>query len=209
VAQIEQLRRAGLDSAAIATTFAKEERPDVDRLIGYFYRRQMRAALWRKLAHPVGEAGDALTVGFVDLVRFTEITEDIDQDSLGNLIDRFESVVHEMVTARDGRIVKMIGDEVMFVADSADAAVDVALGLVDAFRDDESVPRARAGLATGSVLAYGGDYFGPVVNLAARIAGREDLTQRPLPQLRLKGIGRTQLWAVRRSRRESEVSRPV
>ncbi len=91
--------------------------PDIDHLVGYFYRRQLKAALWRKLAVPDHPARPTpLTVGFVDLVRFTALTEDIDEESLGEMIDRFESVVHERVIDRGARIVKMIGDEVMFVS---------------------------------------------------------------------------------------------
>jgi adenylate cyclase len=64
--------------------------------------------------------------------------------------------------------VKLIGDEVMFVAPEADAAADIAIALVDTFVDDDVLPPVRAALATGEVLARDGDYSGAVVNLAAR-----------------------------------------
>ena len=216
VSRVAHMRAIGLDDEQIALAILGEEAPDIDHLIGYFYRRQLKAALWRKMAVPDQPAKPTpLTVGFVDLVRFTALTEDIDEETLGEMIDRFESVVHERVIDRGGRIVKMIGDEVMFVAGGVDEAVDIALRLVRVFAEDDSVPPARAGLACGPVLAHGGDYFGPVVNLAARIvdvarpssvvvspdvhatlSSRDHLHWRRLPPKRLKGIGRMALWAV-------------
>jgi adenylate cyclase len=218
VTRVEELHRLGLSEDEIVKAIGDAEQQDIDHLIGYFYRRQLREAIWRKMAQPEHQPDrTATTVAFIDLVAFTAITEDIAQDQLGALIDRFEMTVHDRVTTGGGRIVKMIGDEVMFVSDDASGATDIALDLIDAFSDDDSVPEARAGLATGSVLAHGGDYFGPVVNLASRIvgvarpstvvvsdavheqlAGRTDLNWRHLPPKWLKGIGRSTLWRVGR-----------
>jgi class 3 adenylate cyclase len=85
------------------------------------------------------------------------------------VVDRFEETAHEVATARDGRVVKLIGDEVMFVTLEARAACDIALTLVEHFCCDRSIT-PRGGLATGDILVRGGDYYGPVVNLAARLA---------------------------------------
>jgi adenylate cyclase len=217
VANVNDLLHSGVSGSELAGVLALPTSHDVDHLVGYVYRRQLRAALWRKLADPVhiGERA-LLTVGFVDLVRFTAVTEDIAEEQLAELIDRFESVVYDRVTASGGRIVKMIGDEAMFVADEAEQAARIAIELVSAFHLEDSVPEARAGLACGSVLSHGGDYFGPVVNLAARIVDvarpstvvvsqeiydllskHPEFAWRRLPPKRLKGIGRTTLFAAR------------
>ncbi|MGD0593141.1 MAG: adenylate cyclase regulatory domain-containing protein [Acidimicrobiales bacterium] len=216
VANLQAHIRAGMSEEEIVRGLSGPDAKDIDRLIGYVYRRQLQAALWRKLADP-GQIGGPLiaTVGFVDLVRFTAVTEDIAEEQLGELIDRFETIVYDRVTDSGGRVVKMIGDEVMFVADEADQATAIAVDLVRTFHDDESVPQARAGLAHGPVLSHGGDFFGPVVNLASRIvdvarpstvvvsqdihdvlADRPEFCWRRLPPKRLKGIGRTTLFAV-------------
>ncbi len=215
-AHVAEAHRLGLSSEEMSALVATQAAANVNQLIGYVYRRQLSAALWRKLADPE-RSGELATiaVGFVDLVRFTALTEDIDEERLSELIDRFETVVHDRIVAFGGRIVKMIGDEVMFVADSPIQAAQIALDLVRTFRDEPAVPPARAGIAYGSVLAHGGDYFGPVVNLASRIVDiarpssvvvsqevreqlddRSELTWRRLPPRRLKGIGRTTLWAL-------------
>jgi adenylate cyclase len=89
--------------------------------------------------------------------------------ALAELIERFEDAAYDIAAARDGRVVKLIGDEVMFVARDAASACDIALTLVERFAGDPSVT-PRGGLAIGELLLRGGDYYGPIVNLAARVA---------------------------------------
>jgi adenylate cyclase len=65
--------------------------------------------------------------------------------------------------------VKLVGDEVMFVTRDPAAACDIALTLVERFAADPSVT-PRGGVAYGELLVRNGDYYGPVVNLASRVA---------------------------------------
>lgn len=218
VAAVRGMHEAGLSDDDVARWL--HEALDVNRvelLLGYFFRRQLRAALWRKLAVPADRLGELdVTVGFVDLVRFTALTEEVDEEELDTLVTRFEEVAHERIAAGEGRMVKMIGDEVMFVADDALHGTLIALDLVEAYAAEDHLPPARAGLACGGVLTRDGDYFGPVVNLASRIvdvarpnsvvtsdvvherlSDHDALVWRRLPPKRLKGIGRTTLWSVR------------
>ncbi len=108
-------------------------------------------------------------VGFVDLVGFTTLSRRLTPADLGTVVERFEDVSHEVATARNGRVVKFIGDEVMFVTGDAASACDIALALVETFAGDPAVTPHGA-VAAGDVLDRGGDYYGPVVNLAARLA---------------------------------------
>jgi adenylate cyclase len=198
----------------LITTFKIEE---FERLLWYMFRRQWRAAVWRGLARPA--TGGDVAVGFVDLVRFSAITEQVADEELEQLIVRFDEVARDAIAEGGGRVVKMIGDAVMFVADTAESATLIALDLVEAYANDPLLPPARAGLSIGPVLARDGDYYGPVVNLAARIvdvarasrvvisdAMHDELTSSDglrfhrLPPKRLKGIGRSQLWAVEATR---------
>ena len=80
----------------------------------------------------------------------------------------FDSTASEIVIGRGGRVVKLIGDEIMFAANDALTAADIALALVEAFATHDVLPPVRAGIATGDVLARDGDFSGAVVNLAAR-----------------------------------------
>jgi len=110
-----------------------------------------------------------MTVGFVDLVGFTPLSRQLASRELGVLVDDFETLAIEVTTARDGRLVKIIGDEVMFVAVEAARACDIALTLIERFGASASVT-PRGGLASGALLMRGGDYYGSIVNLASRIA---------------------------------------
>jgi adenylate cyclase len=74
-----------------------------------------------------------------------------------------------VVATHDGRVVKLIGDEVMFVTRRAAAACEIALGLIESFAGDAAVT-PRGAIAYGEMLVRGGDYYGPIVNLASRVA---------------------------------------
>lgn len=106
-------------------------------------------------------------VGFVDLSGFTEHSSGLSPSQLRDLIVDFEGRANAIVGEHDGRIVKLIGDEVMFSAVNPAAACTIALALTQAA---PAGTRARGGIAFGPVIASGGDLYGPVVNLASRIA---------------------------------------
>jgi len=115
----------------------------------------------------VAQGGIRLAVGFADLCGFTGMTQKLRMDELSQLMSGFEAVAAEVVSDHDGRIVKFIGDAVMYVTPDPVSAVAAAEDLVTAAQVRGL--QARAGVATGTVLALDGDYFGPVVNLAARL----------------------------------------
>jgi adenylate cyclase len=110
-----------------------------------------------------------LTVGFADLSRFTSLSNGLDDSALGHLVEDFESRCTDIVTARGGRIVKTLGDAVLFVADAPDAGTRIGLELVGQIARRPDIPDVKVGLASGSVLNRLGDVFGPPVNLAARL----------------------------------------
>jgi class 3 adenylate cyclase len=121
-----------------------------------------------------GRASDAVAttrgcIGFVDLVGFTTLSRRSSPEALSGLIDRFEDVAHDVATIRNGRVVKFIGDAVMVMTPEVEPACDIALTLIEHFAGDADVT-PRGGIASGALIDHGGDYYGPIVNLAARIA---------------------------------------
>jgi class 3 adenylate cyclase len=141
-----------------------------------------------------------LAVGFADVSGFTALSSAATSAELSRLLTDFEYVATTVVHEHGGRVVKFIGDAVMYVCTTADAAVDAATRLVE-----RSTAPVRAGLSYGLLLAQDGDYFGPPVNLAARLAAvaeprqvlvSDDLQQRltngrettALPPQELRGI---------------------
>jgi class 3 adenylate cyclase len=115
----------------------------------------------------VGQGGIRVAVGFADLCGFTGLSQQLTMDGLSQLLTRFEEVAADVVADHGGRLVKFLGDAVMYVTTDAVTAVAVAEDLVAAA--DLRGLKARAGVTVGTALALDGDYFGPVVNLAARL----------------------------------------
>ncbi|HMC41287.1 MAG TPA: adenylate cyclase regulatory domain-containing protein [Acidimicrobiales bacterium] len=191
---------------------------EVEMLVGYLLRRHLLDAVARRAAE-LADAGEgpAIAVGFGDLVGFTSLSEQLSDRETGDLIERFEVLATDLVVGGGGRVVKMIGDEVMFTAD-VDQIGDIALSLAETFSSPE-LPSVRVGAASGAVVNQGGDIFGPVVNMAQRatMAARagsvlvspalaDALRQDPrytvyaIRPHRLKGLGMVRLAVLRRAR---------
>ncbi|MHB8263447.1 MAG: adenylate/guanylate cyclase domain-containing protein [Acidimicrobiales bacterium] len=199
--------------------------PVMGRMLEYVWRRHIQAAVRRAMLLRVntGEGSlPAISVGFADMVGFTMLSEQLTEGELSLLISRFEEVSHDVVTSSGGRVVKMIGDEVMFVSDEPMISAGIGVTLAEAYSDDDMLTDVRVAISYGPVLIQDGDYFGPVVNLASRsvevtspgmvtvsgelarvLAGlpefnASDLVLRQLRPRNLKGIGRTPLWSLSR-----------
>jgi class 3 adenylate cyclase len=123
--------------------------------------------------HVITDASANVTcgIGFADLTGFTALTQVLTPAELLELLLEFGGSVSDIVHADGGRVVKFIGDEVMWVTTTPELLVQVAMDLVEHPRAREAGLQVRAGLAYGSVLGIGGDYFGNAVNLAARLVG--------------------------------------
>jgi class 3 adenylate cyclase len=116
----------------------------------------------------VGATVAYLAVGFVDVVESTPMVQRLPADEIASAITEFEQRATETVSAHRGRVVKTIGDEVMFVTTTAADAAATAVELV-AFADAHPAIRGvRGSLAWGQLVRGYADFYGPVVNLAAR-----------------------------------------
>lgn len=210
---------AGRDgTVALDAAFVSE----LEEAIDYVWRRHLLAAVLRRAAHPQDATESTLTVGFADMVGFTALSQALDARDVAAMVDRFEATAYEHIPRHGGRVVKLIGDEVMFATDYARSAADIALELVEAHARDSDLPDVRVGLARGSVVSWEGDLFGPTVNLASRLVnvaragtvlvsdalGAEleadaRLALRHLRSVRLQGIGRVRSWVLRRKSGEA------
>jgi adenylate cyclase len=168
---VDAAREAGLDDDAVAALYVENlEWQSLAGLFDYVLRLQMRDAVWRKLASEDSlSTRPTLAIGFLDLVGYTALSQELDDDELGALVARFEALTHDTIAQYGGRLVKSIGDEVMFVSEEPRTAALIALRLTERTGDDAVLPDARAGIGYGSVIAREGDYYGPVVNLAHRL----------------------------------------
>ena len=194
--------------------------PEVDALVVYLLHRHLVAAAARRLdAAEPGEQWLAQTIGFADVVGFTALTRELPPAAMQQLVNRFETVAADVVVDHGGRVVKTIGDEVMFATAEVVDGAAVAVDLAAAFAHEPDVPDVRVGLACGPVLSHHGDLYGPVVNLAARAVaaarpgtvlvsedvaaaldggeGRGGFVAKPLRRRKLKGLGTTPLHVLR------------
>ncbi len=223
------------DSVVDADQFARQADasiPAMARLLEYVWRRHLQAATRRAML--LRSRGDReglrsqMAVGFADMVGFTVLSQHLDDEELAAVVARFEELAHDTVLALGGRVVKMIGDEVMFVVPTATAAAGIGLNLAEAYAGDELLSDVRVSLAIGPVLEHDGDFYGSVVNLAGRVVnvarpgtvvvsdefrtqlahedGREFAT-RALRLRTLKDIGRVQLWKLVRAGTEPGADR--
>ena len=158
-----------LDEATFAASqSAREVLPRLEQLVVHVWRRQFAAATARAFAG-AQEGHPEIAVGFVDLVDFTKSTQTWSSSTLERLLERFERETSLRVTELGGRVVKTLGDAVMYVTDDPLTGVEVALATVEAHCQDEELPDVRAGVALGPVLVRLGDVFGQPVNIASRL----------------------------------------
>ncbi len=167
VGEVDQAR-----TTAFAATMLAEQVPAV---IETLFFHHVNAAVLRSFAARSGDARTATyAVGFVDLVASTALNRRLGPADLAEAIGGFERAATEIVTGLGGRVVKTIGDEIMFVNADPVAACDTALAMRDAVDADTRLGAVRGGLAYGDLVLGYGDFYGADVNLAARLARAAD-----------------------------------
>lgn len=151
-------------AAAWLTSLTDELEP----LVLYVWRRQLTASIQRMLTVE-DDSSRASFIGFADLVNFTSVVRRLTESDLARMVQRFEDLCTDVVTAHGGRVVKTVGDEVLFQTFEAAPAAAIALDLVEAMSEDDLLPSARVGMAHGPVVRRLGDVFGTTVNRASRL----------------------------------------
>jgi WD40 repeat protein/class 3 adenylate cyclase len=99
-------------------------------------------------------------------------------DAMASALVRHDDLVAEAVEARGGRFLRSMGDSTFSVFDSATHALEAAIAATEALAGEEWPGElhldVRFALHTGEGERRGIDYFGPAVNLAARLRGQAD-----------------------------------
>lgn len=181
----------------------------LERLLVQVWRRHVAAVTGWRLDRAAQQAHELpLTVGFADMVDYTRLSAGLDEREITELVRSFEAVCVDVVSEHGGRIIKTMGDEVLFVADEVARGVAIGVQLAAQMALTEDLPDVRVGLATGSVISMLGDVYGPTVNLASRLthaaepgtvlvdeataraaSGSPSLWISPLRQRTLQGVG--------------------
>ncbi|HKG51981.1 MAG TPA: adenylate/guanylate cyclase domain-containing protein [Actinomycetales bacterium] len=164
------------------------------------------------------ERGVVRAVGFADMVSFTRLVRRLSERELAAMVQRFEVLTSDIVASHGGRVVKTVGDEVLFAATPGPPAAAIALDIADTLSVDDMLPDVRVGMATGPVVGRLGDVFGTTVNRASRLTALAQpgtvlvdvatvhslagLPQVQVHQLRgrtLRGLGHVVPWLLRRA----------
>lgn len=183
-----------------------------DRFLSYAWRRHLAEAVRQRLEPREHES----IVGFADLVGYSALANQIDQAELLDLISNFEQLAYQNVSLAGGRVLKLIGDAVMFTAPDPISGARAALSLRTTRPADARLPKMRVALAMGPVVGIEGDLFGDTVNRASRLSDiahpgtvlvddtlgrllddRDDLVVRPMRPRKLKGLGYVRAWVLR------------
>jgi adenylate cyclase len=182
----------------------------------YVWRRHLAANADRLLSAAGPGDRREMAVGFADLVGYTSRSRGMGGRELGAMVEDFEAIAAEVIARRHGRVVKTVGDGVLFTASAPVDAVEIGLQLPEAW-DAADRPPLRVGAAYGPVLTRLGDVYSPVVNLASRLTSlarpgtvlvdreladglREESAYkvRPLRRVSVRGYDHLQPWLVRR-----------
>lgn len=204
-----------------ALDLVEQQVPHFDKLLVYAWRRHLAASVSR--IEMLGSSDEELhvpqaTVGFADLVSFTALSNELDEHEIGDMVEVFETRCSDVIADHNGRVIKTLGDSVLFMESDPAQAIDIALDIIAVIGGDEKLPDVRLGLATGPVILRMGDVYGPPVNLAARftaVARRNrviidertaellpptEFETRPLPARPIRGFGDIEPVTVRRVR---------
>ena len=142
-----------------------------------------------------------LTVGFCDLVGYTPVVPRRSSAAdLGAAVNAFEQEAHDLITTAGGRLIKSVGDAVLFSTPTPRWRRPSPSTSPTSSPTHPELTSLRSGLATGEVLGRDGDYYGSVVNLAARMvketAPGTVVSDRPVDGFTSRSIGVAELRGV-------------
>ena len=145
--------------------------PGIGRLLDVTHRHHIAATrrFFESVEMERQQPAVTVGVGFADLSGFTALSSTSELGDLARLLAAFEAEATDGITRRGGRVIKFLGDAVMWVAPSARVLAEIAQAIVTHPGAAEAGLAFRAGIAWGRALVQDGDYFGPPVNLAARL----------------------------------------
>jgi adenylate cyclase len=198
-----------LEQALLAMYHAHQEHTWTENLIGEIEDALDRTGLRSRLVEPPA-------ICFLDITGYTRLTEERGDEAAAELAARLTPLVQRPAERHGGKVVKWLGDGVMFHFRDPNGGVVAATEMIDAIAA-AGLPPAHVGIDTGPVVFQGGDYFGRTVNVAARIleqagpgqilvsqevvdrVGTDGIAFEPIGAVELKGVSQpVVLQAVKR-----------
>lgn len=165
--------------AAASAEFANRSAPLAEQaLLAIYHAQQARVwttSLIESFEIMMAEAGIHSVLDrppamcFLDITGYTRLTEEKGDNAAADIAATVARVVQRSSVQHGGKLVKWLGDGVMFYFRDPGPGVTAALEMLDGLAT-AGLPPAHVGLHAGPVLFQEGDYFGQTVNIAARIA---------------------------------------
>ncbi len=150
------------EQALLAIYHAQQSRTWTAHLIEGFEALMAKAGIHSVLARPPAMC-------FLDITGYTRLTQEQGDDAAAEIAATVARLVQRSSVQHGGKLVKWLGDGVMFHFVDPGPGVIAALEMLDGL-STAGLPPAHVGLHAGPVLFQEGDYFGQTVNIAARIA---------------------------------------
>ncbi len=197
-------------------------------LVGWLHQRHFESLVMQQVVLMLEEALERAghvqakitsppAIAFMDLSGFTRLTEQSGDEAAAELASTLRDLVTETSQMYGGRVVKLLGDGVMFYFSAPSFAVACSIDLVERVAE-AGLPPARAGVQAGPVVFRDGDYFGRTVNVASRIVnyarprevlvGEEVAGHPPPPGVVYRDVGPTLLKGLREPVRVFRAARP-
>jgi adenylate cyclase len=196
-----------IDAAVISMYHAHQEHVWSQNIFEGLEEQLDRAGLRSKMELPPAMC-------FLDMTGYTRMTEQRGDEAAAELATSMARMVARTSREHGGKLVKWLGDGVMFYYREPGPGVLAALKMMDGITAS-GLPPAHVGIHAGPVLFQEGDYFGRTVNIASRIAAYarpgeilvsqevvdaaqlEGVTFLSIGPADLKGVGEVDLYSAR------------
>lgn len=120
----------------------------------------------------VDEYSIDLTIMLADVADSVKYYEELGDLQAHKDIVMCLKIIAQIIESNKGRVIEIVGDEIMSTFDSPDAAIDVACKIQEGLSNNFQLNlRVRIGIHSGITGVERGHPFGDTVNVAARMVG--------------------------------------
>jgi len=226
---VQYLAKQGLtdtEARQLAAKVAPAKNDIILQQIDSLWRRHYAAAIHRLTTETIllrGVSDDTeqfplvVGVGYARIVDFTERTANFGVEEYASFVQTYHNSASDIINTTGGRVVKIMGDLIVWVTPNPETAAEIALHLAELSGADFAA-QVQVGMTWCRVMTLHGDLFGPGVNLAAKLveiappAGvlLDDAAARQFvrdarygiasqPELHINGLGKVRPWLLTRA----------
>jgi adenylate cyclase len=223
---VHWLVKGGLSDTAAraaAADYAPTQSEPILEQIGVLWRRHYAAAIHRLTTETIllrGVSDDdrqfplIVGVGYAKIADFSEVTAGFDVEGYASFVQKFDNQMSDIINSTGGRVVKLMGDTVVWVTPHAENSAEIALQMTQ-LKPEELDAKLRIGITWCRVMSFHGNIYGPGVNLASNLADlapaggiylddaaaghffrNSRFNVSPQPDTEIKGLGAVRPWTL-------------